>query len=351
MEIENECPSDDGRDKEESEERKSLCEEVKEEFNLHQFGNKAVKGYSRGRCWLLTYAHCDLEMYDALKILEKTIQKFYAVVFITKWIVCVEPHKDGSPHLHFAIRLSEKVCFDSKLFDLIDFSGRVYHGHYSTMRENWNAIYYYCVKGGKFITNTIVNSSNVKSKNYKKINELILKGDLHSLVADGTISISQFNSYSKAKLTYVSTDPSREKILKRRCYWIYGDPGVGKSYLVRQAFPGVYVKPIGKWWDGYNMERVVLMEDFDKNTCTLQELKIWADQYSDVNCEIKGGMCKPCYDVLIITSNYSIDYCFPWKEDSSANEAIERRFKSIKYEDRDQYDEIIKELTQSLDNV
>jgi hypothetical protein len=236
------------------------------------------------------------------------------------------------------------------MFDITDFAGKVFSGHYEILK-NWKASFFYCMKDNDFITNSNVNGKIIKSKNYAKMNSIILNSDLHSLVADGTISISQYISYSKAKLTFKSTDPTRDKILGRKCYWIYGDPGIGKSYLVRQAFPDLYVKPIGKWWDGYNMEKVVLMEDFDKNSCTLQELKIWADQYADINCEIKGGMCKPAYEVLVITSNYSIDSCFPWKDDSAANEAIIRRFKEIEYKNRNQYDEIILELTQSPYNV
>jgi hypothetical protein len=268
---------------------------------------------------------------------------------IDEWLICREMHKDGNFHIHAAIKIKRRIRFKPRIFDLTDYAGRVHSGHYERIK-NWKAALRYLIKEGDFITNTSVNCPVIKSKSYNKINNLLLNSDLHKLVLDGSISLSQFNSLSKAKLTFISTNPDREKITKRKCFWIYGDPGIGKSYLVRQVFSSLYVKPIGKWWDGYNMEKVVLMEDFDKDTCTLQELKLWADQYSDINCEIKGGMCKPIYKVLIITSNYSIDYCFPFKDDSAANEAITRRFKEIKYKNRNQYDEIAKELSQSLED-
>lgn len=36
----------------------------------------------------------------------------------------------------------------------------------------------------------------------------------------------------------------------RRCFWLYGEPGVGKSRYVK-AF-GPYIKQSNKWWDGYD---------------------------------------------------------------------------------------------------
>lgn len=302
-----------------------------------KYGGKAKQ-------WFLTYPKCGLKK---LEILEFLRLKLGDEISMVKWIVCVEKHKDGSPHAHVAMVLSERIRFVPRFFDITDFSGQVFSGHYEIIKSRWQYAFMYCMKDNDFITNSSVSFSKVKAKNYMNFNSKILNCDLHELVKSGEISIAQFNSYSKAKITFLSTDSDRDKMIKRRCYWIYGDPGIGKSYLVRKAFSDLYVKSIGKWWDGYEMQKVVLMEDFDRNTCTLQELKLWADQYADINCEIKGGMCVPVYNVLIITSNYSIDYCFPWKDDSAANEAITRRFKEIEYKNRDQYDSIISELTQS----
>ena len=30
----------------------------------------------------------------------------------------------------------------------------------------------------------------------------------------------------------------------RKCWWIYGKPGIGKSYAVRSVYPNLYVKAI-----------------------------------------------------------------------------------------------------------
>lgn len=308
--------------------------------------NSKYSGYAKS--WFLTYPKCNLDLLRFKGLLDIVVLNTFSAL-VSKYMICKELHKDGDLHIHASMRLSKRIRFQPRMFD-IESDGKVFAGHYQIVR-NWKASLFYCTKENNFITNVNLYENNVrKVKTYSKINSLILNNDLHNLVQKGKIPISQFSALSKTKLMFLSTDPARERILKRRCYWIYGDPGIGKSYLVRSAFPNVFVKPIGKWWDNYNMETEVLIEDFDKETCNLQELKLWSDQYGDINCEIKGGMIIPNYNVLIITSNYCIDYCFPWKDDSAANEAIRRRFKEIHYEFRSQYDEIVKELQKSPDD-
>lgn len=36
----------------------------------------------------------------------------------------------------------------------------------------------------------------------------------------------------------------------RKCFWVVGDSGVGKSRFVKSKTP--YIKSSNKWWDGYN---------------------------------------------------------------------------------------------------
>lgn len=113
--------------------------------------------------------------------------------------------------------------------------------------------------------------------------------------------------------------------LSHKNIWVWGPSGTGKSRWAHNLPGAKYLKLANKWWDGYNNQPVVVMEDLDPAHCTAlaQHLKIWADRYL-FTAEVKGGH-KPIYPgyQLVVTSNYHPDRCFTNPEDA---EAIRRRF-------------------------
>jgi len=134
-----------------------------------------------------------------------------------------------------------------------------------------------------------------------------------------------YHTYKRMFQDAMPRVPDRDKLDN---LWVWGAPGVGKSrgarqLLLSEGFATYYEKPLNKWWDGYQDEEAVIIDDLDKNhECLSSHLKHWADHYAFIG-EIKGGSRRIRPKKIIVTSNYPPEQIF---NDSVTVEAIKRRF-------------------------
>lgn len=144
---------------------------------------------------------------------------------------------------------------------------------------------------------------------------------------DANILVPYYSSLKRMSNDHRECPPTNSELQNE---WHYGDTGTGKSRTVREKYPDAYIKDTTEWWNGYEGEEIVIMEDLDKYHVKLgYYLKLWSDHYP-----YRGNM-KSLSAVLIrpkkiiVTSNYSIRDIW---DDPTTYEPLERRFKLIKYQ-------------------
>lgn len=151
-----------------------------------------------------------------------------------------------------------------------------------------------------------------------------ISGDLEAIPAD--IRVRQYSSLKRIQADYM---PSMDRLGGPCGVWIQGESGCGKTRAVLDQFPDCFPKPRSVWWDGYQNEPVVLVDDIDKFDVKLGgKLKHWADAYPFIG-ESKGSSRKIRPVRLFVTSQYAIEDI--WTDDET-RDALLRRFVVINKE-------------------
>jgi len=185
------------------------------------------------------------------------------------------------------------------------------------------ALVEYCKKDGDVYEHgTAPVSSKAKGQmekdRYKRAYESAKAGDLEDI--DPDILVRHYGTFKKIKQEH-RVVPATLSTLD--FHWYVGGSGTGKSKSAREDYPDAYIKNNNKWWDGYENQTSVIIEEWHPDlACMSSFMKKWCDHYA-FTAETKGGtlMARPV--TIIVTSNYTIKDCFP---DPRDHLPLERRF-------------------------
>ena len=127
--------------------------------------------------------------------------------------------------------------------------------------------------------------------------------------------LNDVKKYPKFRTTReLAYSRSAKRDFKTELHIFHGPTGTGKShtaYNEAKALGEVYFKPEGKWWDGYNGQESVILENFRGGLSVgfQTSLCCLADRYP-MQVPIKRGFRQFISKRIYITSNMDIDEMF-----------------------------------------
>jgi hypothetical protein len=164
-------------------------------------------------------------------------------------------------------------------------------------------------------------------KRYKDSFEAAKCGNMEEIPAD--LRVRFYKVWKEIRADFEKTPDDLEECCG---VWIWGPSGSGKSHMARgpdYCAEGCkpYDKSLTKWWDKYNKEDVVLLDDVDplRHQWLGSHIKRWADKYA-FPAEVKFGFINIRPKTIIVTSQYPLNAMFP---DVETYDAVKRRFKVV----------------------
>jgi len=187
----------------------------------------------------------------------------------------------------------------------------------------------YCRKGGDFYEQGIapnppgVAGGLATAEKWEEVWRLAKEGRVEEIPPD--IRLRYYSTILRVAKDFMQKPQSLDHVSGT---WIYGETGSGKTHAVVTQFPDRYIKPLNKWWDGYQGESIVHLDEIcPSHTAWIAPyLKKWADKWP-FDAEVKGGALQLRPARIIVTSNYSILEMGFADNDLAA---IQRRFVEIK---------------------
>lgn len=236
-----------------------------------------------------------------------------------------EKGESGTPHLQGAVVFKKRKTLAGAKKEPV-----FKRAHLEVMKGRIEHSEVYCNKESKFESygDRPLSSDEKGTKEtvrHHEINRLAKLGDLDAIEELAPDVWRRDYKTLKAIAKDHMVVPSVVSVLENE--WIWGPTGTGKTRSVWERFPDSYIKKADThWWDGYQGEETVIIDDFDKYFVKQgYHLKIWAD-HRPFLAETKGGAMMIRPKRIIVTSNYRISEI--WSDDTTLQPLL-RRFKEI----------------------
>lgn len=176
------------------------------------------------------------------------------------------------------------------------------------------------VEGSQFSFGQLPLRRNNK-RDWDKIKQDAIDGNFDNIPPQ--VLISHFSSIQRIHVAYMRPVP-RPNV---ECYVYWGLTGLGKTRRAHEEANDPFLKnPNTKWWDGYQGQTDVIIDEFI-GQIGYNYLLLWLDKYP-CSAEIKGGNVALKATRFFITSNKPPTEWFPTLDTVSMS-ALRRRFTQV----------------------
>lgn len=236
----------------------------------------------------------------------------------TKYI-CIgkEKGESGTPHLQGYIEWVNP----QRLSGLKKINKRA---HWEPRRGTPQEAAMYCQKEGDFDELGELPMENGKRRGLQMACDEVLKGTPIEEVA--TMYPSEFVRYSGGlkSLNTIKVKP-RDPKEPPHVVWLWGLAGVGKTREAYEAHEKVYIKDGTQWWDGYDGQTAIIIDDFEVVEWNYRDLLRLLDRYP-YRGQFKGGYVNINSPYIYITCEHHPSYIWSGNKLSQ----VTRRLTEIK---------------------
>jgi len=170
----------------------------------------------------------------------------------------------------------------------------------------------YCIKDGDFVERGVLPAQG-KRTDLDAIREVVkTTGKMREVVEIA----KSYQSVKMAEQILKYHEPKRVFTTDFKIYWFHGETGSGKTKTAYEMAGDDYYVCLntGKWWDGYDGHKTVIIDDFRANFCCFAELLKILQPY-EYRVETKGGTRQLLATEFFITSPYPPDQIYETRED------------------------------------
>jgi len=285
---------------------------------------------SRSRDWCFTinnYSKKDIAIFKDLEA-SKSAPLYY--------ILGYEVGEKGTPHIQGYIYFKNARTGASmkKLHK---------SAHWEVARGTFEQNYDYCSKDEDFYEFGEKIQKQGKRSDLEKIAEDIKgKKKLKDIAEQYPAS---YIRYSKG-IREFKTLQLEHRTVKPKVTWIYGRTGVGKTNYAYNLSDCVYIKDGTQWWDGYEQQDVVVIDDFDgnwpfRNLLQLLDMYPYRGQY-------KGGYVNINSPNIVITCDKSPYEKYRGKQGNNELSQLLRRIDEVILMERKEDGSCINTVTTKL---